>query len=1062
MSTWNDDDNTTLDGLADDGAPAVSRPADGERYLLGETLGQGGMGEVKAAIDRKLRREVALKVLSVESPAGRDRFYAEAQVTAKLEHPNIVPVHDLGTTREGRPFLAMKRVRGAALSEALPAMGLEARLEVFRKVCDAVAFAHSRGVLHRDLKPENVMVGEFGEVLLMDWGLARAADGGSSLGVNRFEDDSRRTRDGQVAGTPAYMAPEQAAGQLDRVGERTDVYGLGAILYELLVGEAPYSGSASEVLRAVRAGELRPPRARRATVPRELDAVVCRAMAPRPEDRYQTVKALREDIDAWLAHQPLVHVRSSASERLAKWAARHRSAVQAGGSVGLLALGALVLGLWRYANDIGQARDEALAEAGRARVAEARALQGLIAAKVGLADALIAQGDLSEAGQRLSEAAGLAAGREVDRRPLDLALSVQATLSPLPLSRCHPHGEQPVNDVALSPDGERAISRGGDGRIVEWSVSDCATLAALELPGKATLGALSWSEEEPSFAVIVDGALRRGELQRGWGPPQALAGDPWSLSLRGDRAVVGLQDAGAQVFEGERAQLLPGPPRHRAVPHLASGLWLVPGTGADPEPGGLWRLPSQAAIVEEMGLTGLDTDSQGALALHATAAGYGVLDLTHGRELWAHPGWAALRVGVSPNDALGWALGFDGVLKLFDLRSGGALWAFSGPTGSSVVALSRDGRVISLANPSGEVATFLRPLRDPRWLPLSARPAQGLALSADGQAVYLADDDGVVQKADLLSGEVLWTAGPYAEGARQIAVSPDGARLAVALRGSGLAVLDAASGAELLRLATPARTVSVAWLSDERLATLPVDGRLRVYEAATGALLVESSALRSASWDLTPVGEGRVFAATHITLGSERALLDAEGRTLWRQDSNATAYQHALSPDGQRLAVARHDGKVELLDLTDGHQISILDTDNGPTMAVAFSPDGSLLATGGFSERVMIWDARTGERLRSERQHVGPVLNLVFTVDGSAVLSTGANGGLAVLPLRAHQGHAEAVLGLQGDLLSQARSFAALGWWERVPATLDAALAAGLPDDPALRRRAEQLNQRAP
>ena len=204
------------------GAPVDPGPSTLPRYTLGDAIGAGGMGEVFTAHDRTLRRDIAVKVLRRAGPVARERFAAEAQVTAQLDHPNIVPVHDLGTLADGRPFLAMKHVRGASLREWLdrnPRPDLEARLDVLRRVCDAMAFAHAQGVLHRDLKPENVMVGAFGEVLVMDWGLARpitptgSTDAGP-LHVDRFEAGALRTRDGGVAGTPAYMAPEQAAGKL--------------------------------------------------------------------------------------------------------------------------------------------------------------------------------------------------------------------------------------------------------------------------------------------------------------------------------------------------------------------------------------------------------------------------------------------------------------------------------------------------------------------------------------------------------------------------------------------------------------------------------------------------------------------------------------------------------------------------------------------------------------------------------------------------------------------------------------------------------------------------------
>jgi len=178
------------------------------------------MGEVRVAYDHQLNREIAVKFLTLDTKGARSRFIAEAQVTAQLEHPNIVPVHDFGETDTGRPYLAMKRVQGRSLFDTVKRgdLSLEQRLDVFRKICDAVAFAHDRGVLHRDLKTENVMVGAFGEVLLMDWGLARPIEGhdgwaaDETVHVDRFEAGAFRTREGAVAGTPAYMSMTSIGG----------------------------------------------------------------------------------------------------------------------------------------------------------------------------------------------------------------------------------------------------------------------------------------------------------------------------------------------------------------------------------------------------------------------------------------------------------------------------------------------------------------------------------------------------------------------------------------------------------------------------------------------------------------------------------------------------------------------------------------------------------------------------------------------------------------------------------------------------------------------------------
>jgi serine/threonine protein kinase len=278
----------------------------GTRYRLIRRLGRGGMATVYLVQDIALGREAALKVLTDPDPTGEmaARLVAEARLLAGLEHPNLAPVHDVGTLPDGRVFYVMKYVRGARLDDWIATSpDRPAVLRLFVKVCDAVAFAHAHGVVHRDLKPQNIMVGEFGEALVMDWGVAKriGAAGDADAPTLRLEADapSRRpaTRAGSVIGTPAWMAPEQALGEVGAIDPRTDVYALGAILYSLLGRRAPFDpGAAGEILRRV--VEEEPPALRSIdpSIPRPLAAIVARAMSKRQADRYPGAGDLSADV----------------------------------------------------------------------------------------------------------------------------------------------------------------------------------------------------------------------------------------------------------------------------------------------------------------------------------------------------------------------------------------------------------------------------------------------------------------------------------------------------------------------------------------------------------------------------------------------------------------------------------------------------------------------------------------------------------------------------------------------------------------------------------------------
>jgi eukaryotic-like serine/threonine-protein kinase len=284
----------------------------------GDEIARGGMSRIQRIVDQNLFRTAAMKVLNADlsgEPVARQRFVEEAQITAQLDHPNIPPVHDLWLDAEGRFCFTMKLVRGRTLNEILiqqtpkrrTEQQLERLLQVFSKVCDAVSFAHSRGVIHRDLKPENVMVGTHGQVYVMDWGCALLrppAPGADAVKVARDQTQSLDPP-GCAIGTCSYMAPEQARATPEEIDERTDVYLLGGILYEILTGEPPHRGKSQvhSVLLA-QTGEVPDPQAVAGDtkLPPGLCQIAMRALAADPTARYQTVEALKEDVERSLRH----------------------------------------------------------------------------------------------------------------------------------------------------------------------------------------------------------------------------------------------------------------------------------------------------------------------------------------------------------------------------------------------------------------------------------------------------------------------------------------------------------------------------------------------------------------------------------------------------------------------------------------------------------------------------------------------------------------------------------------------------------------------------------------
>jgi eukaryotic-like serine/threonine-protein kinase len=344
------------------------------RFRVVKPHAKGGLGEIFVARDEQLDRVVALKTIRselAEHESSRARFIGEAEITGRLEHPSIVPVYALGRDRDKRPFYATRFIDGKPFDQAIETyhrehaalndpgkrpLALRKLLGNFIAVCNAVAFAHNRGVLHRDIKPHNVMLGPFGETMLVDWGLAKdlsapASDAGPGLGLGDLRNGNGLSEAGSVLGTLAYMSPEQAEPKTELIGPASDVYSLGATLYHLLTGRPPFAGKDHEELRhKVIHGDFVVPRGVDRTIPTALDAIVRMAMALNPCDRYPSATALAEDIEHWLADEPVNAGPEPFRVRARRQMQRHRTLVASAaaglfvGVVGLAVFAAILTG----------------------------------------------------------------------------------------------------------------------------------------------------------------------------------------------------------------------------------------------------------------------------------------------------------------------------------------------------------------------------------------------------------------------------------------------------------------------------------------------------------------------------------------------------------------------------------------------------------------------------------------------------------------------------------------------------------------------------------------------
>ncbi|MCI0462296.1 MAG: tetratricopeptide repeat protein [Gemmataceae bacterium] len=358
-------------GGLDEGQTPEAPELQAGRYLLKQFHAKGGMGEIWLAEDCTVGRQVALKKMRGQPrPDQKDEFLREAQITGQLEHPGIVPVHEMGEDESGQPFYVMKFIQGRTLTSLIDeyhatspnpplagggegggsvtheVQGLRL-LQTFLNLCQTVAFAHAQGVIHRDLKPDNVMVGSYGETLLLDWGLAKPtgqADASGSVGHVRYSysGESLNTLDGSIKGTPSYMAPEVAEGHVAEVDQASDIYLLGGTLYHILTGKRPREAKkVTEFIELARKQPPVPPRQLDRSIPRALDAICQKAMAHRKQDRYASAQALAEDVQRYLAGEPVTAYRENFWERAGRWVKRHRVAL--GRTVAVLFVLGLVL-----------------------------------------------------------------------------------------------------------------------------------------------------------------------------------------------------------------------------------------------------------------------------------------------------------------------------------------------------------------------------------------------------------------------------------------------------------------------------------------------------------------------------------------------------------------------------------------------------------------------------------------------------------------------------------------------------------------------------------------------
>jgi WD40 repeat protein len=1016
---------TFLEAPAVDWGSAASQPVSAGRFQLGRELAHGGMGVVYRARDNSLGRDVAVKVLHarylVDSFVGK-RFLDEARITAQLQHPAIPPVFEVGRLADSRPYLAMKLIKGRTLEELLqersgPAADRGRFLSVFQQVCQAVGYAHSRRILHRDLKPANVMVGAFGEVQVMDWGLAKLLESGGGAApepvsatettvctvIQTGRESNSDTEAGTMLGTPAFMSPEQAGGELHKLDERTDVFGLGAILCVILTGQPVYVGKSAEEVRlmAIR-GTLADAYARLGQCGADAKLVeLCRqCLAAEPDSRPRDGAALAAALDGYLtgveerARHAEVEL-AAAETKAAEQRKRRHVQVALAASV-LVLLGLVGFGLWWRQRVEAAAAAVALGEADRNR-------RLLYSADVHLASQAwqSEEGTGSQCKELLL--AHVPVPGQTDLREFcwryQWQLLHQDLVVRLPV----------VPSAAAVASGDRVVTLDEKGKLRAWPIGDPNKREEWTVAGDGVQGVALARNGEVAAVIDRGGSPKVFDVRTGPRKVPIRTPSPLvNLKLSADgRFLVGVgRDKHARVWDTASGKQLYDylmiDPTAKQIDLSPDGKQLLASWGEKGTLAVLYRAEQEKpTVLSDQEATGGYNRLQGALSpdgkLAAVALfgqGVDLYDTTTGKVLrFLRTHSPPVRITFSPDgDQL--AVGeFTGLVTIWRLSRG----------------------VLSPNQPAAAQDTGQTEAGQPRARHLKGHEGkiEALAFTADGRKLLSIGHDNTARCWDVGDQEesrVLHQQRPgQIDG---LSYSPDGRYLVEASMHDGIRVHDLTSTSPPRSLTTRASRRAVFSPDGRTIAGGP-DQRVTLWDARTGDLLgtlTEPHPAEIGAMVFSPdgrwlaVGIGGLFTYS-VDAPQKVMVFDVAQRKEHRTLATPTQVTAvAFSTDGQLLAAAGHNGSVWLWDTTSwdeiGHWQGPAGTHYGSALFLRDGPPGAagrradLLATGSTSGRIDLWDVGTRALARQMTGHSSFVCFMALSPDGRTLATASCDASI--------------------------------------------------------------------